>query len=190
MPLSPLLEDLVVEHRGSQVDGEGSGLLLDIGTGTGRILELLADRFERCIGIDLSANMLHAARGKLSGSDVANWQVRQGNVYALDIGDNKADVAVLHHVLHFLDDPSAALKQVSFALDTDGLVIVADFSPHTVNELRTEFGHRWLGFSTAKVTEWFTDADLDLVETHELVVDQELPVETLTVTIWVARKTQ
>ncbi len=165
-------------------------LLLDIGTGTGRILELLADRFDEGIGIDLSTNMLNLARTRLTERELSNCSVRQGNIYALDIGDEGrslvADVAVLHHVLHFLDDPAAALRQTAFTLAPGGLVIIVDFAPHGVDELLAEHQHRWSGFSTAQIESWCSDAWLEVIEHHHLSPDESTSVETLTVSIWVA----
>lgn len=187
----------IVEHhlsRSQVKPGSGAGnrsrLLLDIGTGTGRILELLAPRFDKGIGIDLSTNMLNLARTRLIERELSNCSVRQANIYALDIGDDGrdhlADVAVLHHVLHFLDDPAAALRQTAFTLAAGGLVIIVDFAPHGVDELLTEHQHRWSGFSTSQIESWCSDAWLEVVESHHLTPDRSSSMETLTVSIWVA----
>ena len=166
------------------------GLLLDVGTGTGRVLELLADRFDEGIGIDLSTNMLNLARTRLIERDLANCSVRQANIYALDIGDDghnrPADVAVLHHVLHFLDDPAAAIKQTAFTLAPGGLVVIVDFAPHSVDELLDEHQHRWSGFSSSQIESWCADAWLDVRESHHLTPRESPSIETLTVSIWVA----
>lgn len=166
-------------------------LLLDIGTGTGRILELLADRFDKGIGVDLSTNMLNLARTRLIERELGNCSVRQANIYALDLGDEgrdqvAADVAVLHHVLHFLDDPAAALRQTAFTLAPGGLVIIVDFAPHHVDELLTEHQHRWSGFSSDQIESWCSDAWLEVVDSHHLTPDLSSSMETLTVSIWVA----
>ncbi|MDH3301319.1 MAG: metalloregulator ArsR/SmtB family transcription factor [Acidimicrobiia bacterium] len=190
------LTSIVEDHLTRLSVKTGSGarhrprLLLDIGTGTGRILELLADRFDKGIGIDLSTNMLNLARTRLIEHELTNCSVRQANIYALDIGedgrDNLADVAVLHHVLHFLDDPAAALRQTAFTLAPGGLVVIVDFASHGVDELLTEHQHRWSGFSTAQIESWCSDAWLQVVESHHLTPDKSSSTETLTVSIWVA----
>ncbi|MDH4277215.1 MAG: metalloregulator ArsR/SmtB family transcription factor [Acidimicrobiia bacterium] len=187
---------IVEEHLGRSAAKSSAGtrrrprLLLDIGTGTGRILELLADRFDKGIGIDLSTNMLNLARTRLIENELANCTVRQANIYALDIGDDgrdhRADVAVLHHVLHFLDDPAAALRQTAFTLAPGGLVVIVDFAPHSVDELLTEHQHRWSGFSTSQIESWCSDAWLEVVASHHLTPDSSSSMETLTVSIWVA----
>lgn len=181
--------EFVAKHHPLAEDGSPRGRLLDLGTGTGRIMELLADRFEHVVGVDLSANMLNVARGKITESRLANCRVRQGNVYALDVGDELADVAVLHHVLHFLEDPSAALKQTSAAVAPGGLVVVVDFGRHQVDELRTQYGHRWAGFDTEQITRWFDAAELELIDSHHMTVDRPQPEETLSVALWLARRT-
>ncbi len=179
---------------GLRGDRPGPRLLLDIGTGTGRILELLADRFDQAIGVDLSTNMLNLARSRLVERELTNCTVRQANIYALDIGDDgrqshRADVAVLHHVLHFLDDPAAAIRQTAFTLAPGGLVVIVDFAPHRVDELLTDHQHRWPGFATAQIEAWCSDAWLEVIESHHLTPETSSSIETLTVSVWIAART-
>ncbi|CAN5877426.1 hypothetical protein BH11PSE6_BH11PSE6_19680 [soil metagenome] len=81
--------------------GTPIGQLIDIGTGTGRMLELFAGRAKHALGIDRSSEMLRLARAKLSERGLANAELRQADLYALPLGDGQADAAILHHVLHF-----------------------------------------------------------------------------------------
>lgn len=171
--------------------------LLDIGTGTGRVLELFADRISRGLGIDLSSNMLNLARSNLTTADHDHCSVRHGNIYALDVAPHSFDLAVLHHVLHFLDEPSRAIASAAGALAPGGQLIVVDFAPHSVEALRTDFAHRRLGFADHEIERWCRDAGFtDVVANHlrPPAPDSDPssgPVETgqvepLTVTVWTA----
>ncbi len=163
--------------------------LLDIGTGTGRILELFADRIQRGLGIDLSREMLNVARSRLDQQRCTNCSVRLGNVYALDVEANSIDVAVLHHVLHFLDDPAAAIEQAGRTLRPNGTLLIVDFSPHGRELLRTDFAHRRLGFADGEVSSWCNRAGLPNVSVVHLGQTAPTVEEPLTVTLWVAGRT-
>ena len=80
--------------------------LLDIGTGSGRILELLAPVSERSIGLDVSRDMVALARAKLGQARLSHASVRQGDLHRPPFEASSFDVAVMHHVLHLLDDPA------------------------------------------------------------------------------------
>ncbi len=146
--------------------------LIDIGTGTGRILELFADRIDHGLGIDLSVGMLNLARSNLLAEGLDHCSVRHGNIYALDVPARSFDLAILHHVLHFLDDPAAAIAETATTLQPDGLLIIVDFAPHQLETLRSDHAHRRLGFADREVTAWCEEAGLDHVEVSHLVPPQ------------------
>jgi len=138
----------------------GIGDFLDIGTGTGRILELLGPRVERGVGVDLSRKMLSVARANLQRADLRNCQVRHGDMYQLPFNRNSFDAAVIHQVLHFADDAADVIAEAARALRPGGRLVVVDFAPHTQEALRTEHAHRRLGFEDQEVTRWFREAGL------------------------------
>lgn len=154
--------------------------VLDIGTGTGRILSLLAPRAERAIGIDLSREMLEVARANLERTGLTNWQVRQGDLYQLPLPGQTADVAVLHQVLHYLEDPADAIAEVVRVLRPGGRLLIADFAQHNVESLREEHAHRWLGFDDETVQDWLRQNGLSAI------APIHLPGTPLTVTVWTA----
>lgn len=167
----------------------GAGLiqqLLDCGTGTGRMLELLAPLADRAIGVDLSPAMLSVARANLDRAGVRNAQLRQGDIYALPVERNSCDLAILHQVLHYLDDPARALREAARTLRPSGRLIVVDFAPHGEEYLREQHAHRRLGFSDDEITALLSDAGLDVIERRDLAPAAPASGK-LTVSIWLAQ---
>ncbi|MGR6328617.1 ArsR/SmtB family transcription factor [Sphingomonas sp. XXL09] len=156
------------------------GQLIDIGTGTGRMLELFAGQAELALGIDRSSEMLRLARAKLH--DRTNTELRQADLYALPLGDGAADVAILHHVLHFAQQPGAAIAEAARVLGPGGRLLIADFAPHDREELRTRDAHTRLGFGDQQIAGWFAKAGLALAETRTLEGGE------LTVTLWLGAR--
>jgi ArsR family transcriptional regulator len=156
---------LAAAHR---IDREPIASLLDVGTGTGRILQLFADRVERGLGIDSSTGMLNVARSSLTAASYRHCEVRHGNAYALDIADGSYDLAVLHHVLHFLDDPGAAIGAAADTLVPGGMLMIVDFAPHHLETLRTDHAHRRLGFDDQEIIDWCRSADLKQIQVEHL----------------------
>ena len=172
-----------VEAAIAQILGEAPiGQLIDIGTGTGRMLELFAARADHALGIDRSSEMLRLARAKLSERGLANAELRQADLYALPLGDGAADVAILHHVLHFAQQPGAAIAEAARVLSDGGRLLIADFAPHDREELRTRDAHTRLGFSDEQIAAWFDAAGLMPARTETLKGGE------LTVKLWLARK--
>jgi ArsR family transcriptional regulator len=157
--------------------------MLDIGTGTGRMIELFADRCERLLGIDLSQAMLAVARANLERAGIAHARVRVGECTNLPVVRESFDLVVIHQVLHFLDDPAAALAEAARALAPGGRLVVVDFAPHAHEFLRETQAHRRLGFAHGQVLQWLTTAGLrpDSAGPHDLVPASS---DGLTVTLW------
>jgi DNA-binding transcriptional ArsR family regulator len=156
--------------------------LLDIGTGTARMLELLGPKIERGQGIDLSREMLSVARANLSRADLGHCQVRQGDIYQLPFSAATFEAATIHQVLHYVDDQALAITEAARVLTPGGKLLVVDFSPHEQEVLRSEHNHRRLGFSDEEVSGWFVLAGL---ENKKAI---HLPGGPLTVSIWLAEK--
>ncbi len=173
--------DSEIEEAMAGLIGDGDlGALIDIGTGTGRMLELFGDRAESALGIDRSSEMLRLARAKLHGR--ANTELRQADLYALPMGDGAADIAILHHVLHFAQQPGAAIAEAARVLGPGGRLLIADFAPHDREELRQKAAHSRLGFADEQMAGWFGPAGLALAETRTLEGGE------LTVKLWLGVK--
>ena len=125
----------------------GIGRLLDIGTGTGRLLELLAPRVAAGLGVDASRAMLALARARLAGPGLSHCAVRQADMYNLPLADRSYDLVVLQMVLHYAEDPQAALAEARRVLRPGGQLLVIDLGEHAANETTARLAHRWPGFS-------------------------------------------
>lgn len=155
---------------------------LDIGTGTGRILELFGDRIRRGVGIDLNHEMLSIARANLESAGLGQCQVRQGDMYNLPIADSGIDMVVIHQVLHYADVPSAVIREAARVLKPGGRLMVVDFAPHVLESLRVEHAHRRLGFADDEVASWCQRAGLNPQPVTHLSGGE------LTVSLWLAVK--
>jgi len=166
------------------------GHLLDIGTGTGRMIEIFGSKAERITAIDKSPEMLRLARAKLLGHDDRSGQapltekteLKLGDFNHLPINDGKADSIILHQVLHYAQHPEAVLTEVARVLRQGGILLIADFAAHDREELRRDHAHARLGFSDDSMKRWFAAAQIDLVQSRTL------DGGALSVKIWVGRK--
>jgi ArsR family transcriptional regulator len=153
------------------------GRLVDVGTGTGRMIELFGPRSSQAIGIDRSSEMLRLARVKLEAAGIPS-SLRQGDMYALPLGDHSADTVVIHQVLHYAHSPATAIAEAARVLAPGGTLLVVDFAAHEREELRATDAHIRLGFEDEVMAGWFGSAGL--------LVDQiqHLKGGELTVTLW------
>ena len=161
-------EDLVEAEMTNLLSDTKCDLLVDLGTGTGRMLEIFSSHASRAVGFDINANMLTIARARLDNPDRLHCQVRQGDCADVPLEDGAAGVVIVHQVLHFLDDPARAVGEAARVLAPSGRVLIADFLPHEVEALRDEHAHRRLGFSDDEVLEWLNEADIVNVEARHL----------------------
>lgn len=164
-----------------QDEAVGLGRLIDIGTGTGRMLELFAHGARSAMGIDRSPEMLRLARAKLAQAGL-EAELRQGDMYTLALPMGSADTVLLHQVLHYAQQPGAAIAEAARLLATGGRLLIADFAPHEREELRSRGAHARLGFADEQIRGWFETADLDCEAIEELEGGE------LTVKLWLGRR--
>jgi ubiquinone/menaquinone biosynthesis C-methylase UbiE len=160
--------------------------LLDLGTGTGRMLEMFGPEIERGLGLDLSLDMLHLARDRLERAGLKNCSVRQGDIYDLPLADESFDVVILHQVLHVLDDGARAIHEAARVLRPGGRLLVVDFAPHEEEFLREKYAHRRLGFAPETVTQWITASNLEPVM-HKRLAPEPGSGGKIAVSLWLAR---
>ena len=161
------------------------GSFLDLGTGTGRLLELFAPLYQRGVGVDLSTAMLAVARTNLSRAGVGHAQIRQGDIYNLNLPRDSFDLVTIHQVLHYLDDPARAIAEAARVLRPGGRLLVVDFAPHELEFLRERHAHRRLGFDRSSIAGWLADAGLRAEKVRDLRPDKGVG-DKLTVSLWLA----
>ncbi|MEO6014960.1 MAG: metalloregulator ArsR/SmtB family transcription factor [Devosia sp.] len=164
------------------LEGRVVDLLIDLGTGTGRMLELLKDHYRRAIGLDASREMIAVARAKLAAGNVGNAQVRLGDIADLDGSAGRANVIIIHQVLRYFDDPGRAIAQARRALAPGGEILVVDFAPHELEFLRSEHAHRRLGLSEGQMIGWARSAGLAVADLVKFPPINS--AEGLTVCLW------
>ncbi|NEI30922.1 ArsR/SmtB family transcription factor [Rhizobium ruizarguesonis] len=160
--------------------------LLDLGTGTGRILELLSGLYRRAIGVDASRDMLSVARANLDKSRITKATVRHADILNLPFEGQDFDLVTIHQVLHFFDQPEIAIAEAARMLRPGGRLVVIDLAPHTLEYLRDEHAHVRLGFSHQAMSDWLRKAGLDVEQAVDLHPGQQSG-QRLTVTVWLAR---
>lgn len=176
-------DDSAVEQALAQAAARPSvGRLLDIGTGTGRILELLAGAADAATGVDRSPEMLRIARGKLASAGNQKADLLQADMRALPFPDAAFDTVTMHHVLHFADNPAAVLAEAARLVAPGGKLIVADYAAHDREELRSRFQHSRLGFDEQSLSGLLAQAGLApaLLSSH--------PGPQLSVMVWEGRR--
>lgn len=171
-------EDEVEAKLKEMVGPERIPAYLDIGTGTGRLLELFAPQIDRGVGLDLSSEMLAIARTQLEKSEYRHIQIRKGDMYNMPIDDSSINLATLHLVLHYSLEPAAVISEAARTLGDNGRLVIVDFAPHQEEHLRTEHKHQRLGFSDREIEQAMEQAGLIPGATESLVGDP------LTVKLW------
>lgn len=174
-----------IESKMRELLGEGPfDYMVDLGTGTGRMLEVFADCIQRGSGIDNNSQMLKVARSKLAARE--HITVRQGDLHAAPLEDNVADLVSLHQVLHYLEDPEEAIKEAARLLSPAGQLIIVDYEDHDRDEFRTEYAHRRLGFADKDIRAWLSAAALSLTHIETISTQDNRP----DVRIWIGSASQ
>lgn len=174
-------------------------MLLDLGTGTGRILELFSNQFKNGIGVDINQEMLRHARARLDRLNLSSCELRHGDINKLEFKDGIADTIIVHQIMHFLEEPKQLCKEAARLLAPGGRLLIVDFAPHKQEQLRTEFAHQRLGFQEDQLWGWLKTAGLKALNfkllpninmnTNNKKSDTKIKdKDTLSVSLWLAGK--
>ena len=156
--------------------------VVDLGTGSGRMLTLLGKSAKMSVGLDLSQNMLNIARANVTRAGLEKVELRHGDIFATRLPKHSADLVLVHQVLHYLADPAAAVTEAARLVMPGGRLLIVDFAPHQLEHLRVDHQHRRLGFSDQEMQRWLSDAGLTPSASIALPPD----TDGLTVSIWTA----
>ena len=158
--------------------------VVDLGTGSGRMLTLLGKKAKMSLGLDLSHNMLNIARANVSKAGLDKVELRHGDIFSTRLPEQSADLVLVHQVLHYLADPAAAVAEAARLVMPGGRLLIVDFAPHTLEHLRDEHQHRRLGFADEEMGRWLREAGLTASAPIALPPD----TDGLTVVIWTAER--
>ncbi|MBU2418828.1 MAG: metalloregulator ArsR/SmtB family transcription factor [Alphaproteobacteria bacterium] len=158
--------------------------VVDLGTGSGRMLTLLGEKATVSLGLDLSQNMLNIARANVTRAGLDGVELRHGDIFSTRLPGQSADLVLVHQVLHYLADPAAAVAEAARLVMEGGRLLIVDFAPHALEHLREEHQHRRLGFGDAEMRRWLTEAGL----TPSAAVALPPDTDGLTVVIWTAER--
>ncbi|MFN3930634.1 MAG: ArsR/SmtB family transcription factor [Brevundimonas sp.] len=158
--------------------------VVDLGTGSGRMLTLLGEKATVSLGLDLSQNMLNIARANVTRAGLDGVELRHGDIFSTRLPGQSADLVLVHQVLHYLADPAAAVAEAARLVMPGGRLLIVDFAPHALEHLREEHQHRRLGFADAEMRRWLTEAGL----TPSAAVALPPDTDGLTVVIWTAER--
>ena len=159
--------------------------VVDLGTGSGRMLTLLGRKAKMSLGLDLSQNMLNIARANVTKAGLDKVELRHGDIFATRLPEQSADLVLVHQVLHYLADPAAAVAEAARLVSPGGRLLIVDFAPHALEHLREEHQHRRLGFADEEMRRWLGGAGLTPSAPIALPPD----TDGLTVVIWTAERT-
>jgi ubiquinone/menaquinone biosynthesis C-methylase UbiE/DNA-binding transcriptional ArsR family regulator len=159
--------------------------LVDLGSGTGRMLTLLGPQAEHALGLDQSQQMLNIARNHVSEAGLKQCELRHGDIFGTGLPSESADVVVVHQVLHYLSDPAAAVRESARIVREGGRLVIVDFAPHKLEFLREQHQHRRLGFAEAEMARWLGEGGLSGVQLNDLPAARK---DGLTVRIWTAER--
>jgi ubiquinone/menaquinone biosynthesis C-methylase UbiE len=180
------IADSEVEARLAQIlHSAPLGRVLDVGTGTGRIVELFAADASRLVAIDSSPEMLRLARAKianLSPEIASKVDIKLGDFNMLPVGDGEFDTVIFHQVLHYAQHPEAVIAEAIRTLAPGGRLVIVDFAAHDLEELRTVHAHARLGFSDEFMKKAFTNHGLQMV--HQTALE----AGALVVKVWMGEK--
>lgn len=157
--------DAALRDRFAETEAE---TLLDVGTGTGHVLRLLGPEITEGVGIDVSRDMLLAARAAIHNEGLPHCQVRQGDMRKLPFENGSFDALSLHLVLHYAEHPNDVISECGRVTAPGGWIFLVDFGPHERRDFTRQHGHRWPGFADDSVRQWLAGAGFAGIQTETI----------------------
>jgi ubiquinone/menaquinone biosynthesis C-methylase UbiE len=148
-------------------------VVVDLGCGTGELMEKLRTVANRVIGVDSSSKMLERARDRFDTKD-DEFDLRLGELEHLPLKNGEADCAVISMVLHHLSKPESVIAETCRILRENGRLIIVDFDKHGDEDMRMIYGDRWLGFSRGEIEGLLTFHGFLIEKIHSFPIQKEL----------------
>ncbi len=161
---------------------EHSEVIVDLGCGTGELLNELKTKAKMAIGVDSSPKMLEQAKLRLT-SNYRSVELRLGELEHLPMKNEEADYAVVNMVLHHLPIPATGISEAHRILKEKGCILIVDFDKHDLEMIREKYGGPWLGFDKRQIKAWLLEAGFKILEVERFKVRYGL-----TVNLFIAKK--
>ena len=146
--------------------GREVGHLLDIATGTGRMLKIAGPLAESGVGIDLSKKMVMVARNALAEADLPHLTVRQEDMYQMRFPARHFDTVTIDQVLYFASNPDALIREATRVLKPSGRLLLVAFT-----EAANAKTPPAVSIAISDIRSWLEDAGLKIVTTNVLPGD-------------------
>ena len=150
-----------------------SNVAVDLGCGTGELVERLQSIAEHVIGVDSSSRMLELARNRVYPR-IERVDLRLGELEHLPLKNNEADCAVASMVLHHLSTPNRFVSEVGRVMKNNGTFVIVDFGKHNDESLRQTCGDRWLGFSKDEILSILNPNGFTMMEDRSFEIGKDL----------------
>ena len=147
---------------------ERRALAVDVGTGDGRLLEILAPVFTRVLAIDRAGAQLAMCAERVAQRGFGNVELVEGELDGAEVkralkrlGHAGADVVFASRVLHHAPRPADTLRRMAALARPGGAVMVLDYGPHEDEALRAQQADLWLGFEADELRRFAREAALE-----------------------------
>ncbi|PLY03659.1 MAG: ArsR family transcriptional regulator [Desulfuromonas sp.] len=170
-------ELIPVEHYADHIlrELDPGHLVVDVGVGTGRLLNDLSNSARYVVGIDQSSAMLDEARARVNAGQLDNVELRLGELTHLPVADGYADCVILNMVLHHAANPQDSLNELCRVLKPGGKLIVADLIRHDMEWFQVQMADQWMGFERREMDRWLDAAGFRAGPYVQIKIDDSKP---------------
>jgi DNA-binding transcriptional ArsR family regulator/protein-L-isoaspartate O-methyltransferase len=150
-----------------------TGDVLDIASGDGITAELLAPHAHSIVCVDSSERVVDAATMRLKA--FANVRVIQGDMHALELGEQRFDLVLMLHALTYAERPAQAVAEAARVLRPGGRLLAVTLGQHDHRTVVEPFDHRNLGFSSGQLDAYARHAGLTVLSCNRLSRERKAP---------------